>query len=156
MKKGLFEYIRSTWYDSRFKKWMIYQNPAGWANTNNPNESFNAVIKRDSFLRKTHSVFGVVLKLEEILKYYSNAGLNLNKFPKYDDDIHLKAKYLTIDDFKQTGPDIFKVINTTDCKNKYKKINHEAVQCGLKEQYVLIVWRLARLWLVWTEPYRKD
>ena len=102
-ENGLFEYVRSTWYESRFNKWMIYCNPPGWANTNNPIESFNATIKRDFFMRKRHSVFGAVLKLELIVKYYSNKETPFHMLPKYSDKLHDKAKKLSSSDFKFSG-----------------------------------------------------
>ena len=32
-EKTLYEYVRDSWYVSRFNKWMIYHTPPGWANT---------------------------------------------------------------------------------------------------------------------------
>ncbi len=81
--KSVYEYVKESWYDSRYNKWMIYHTPPGFGNTNSPIESFNATIKRDFFLRKRLSVLGCALKIEDIIKYYSSDDIKFNKYPKF-------------------------------------------------------------------------
>ena len=88
-----------------FDKWQIYNNEPGWANTYNSIESFDASIKRDFFKRKRPSVFGAIIKLEEILAYYSEYR-EFHTYPKYEQNLHMLSLSKTKTDYKSNGKNI--------------------------------------------------
>ena len=125
----LYEYVRVQWFESRFNNWMIYHTPAGWANTNSNIESFNAVIKRDFFKRKRLSVFGAVLKIEDIIKYYSTANITFSKYPKYVEDLHKKSAHYAQNDFLSIDRQNFKIKSLSQ-KSEYHKIDIQEKSCS--------------------------
>jgi len=127
-KKGVYEYVRDSWYESRFNKWMIYHTPPGFANTNSNIESFNATIKRDFFTRKRLSVLGCALKLEEVIKYYSSSDIEFNKYPKFNGDLQKKASLTSASDFVSFGK-LFKLKSSSE-KYDYHIINPEKKSCS--------------------------
>ncbi|ETN14419.1 hypothetical protein PPTG_22120 [Phytophthora nicotianae INRA-310] len=46
------QYMSAQWLYGPFSKWQAYATPIGFATTNDPVETFNAVIKRDYTLRR--------------------------------------------------------------------------------------------------------
>ncbi|RLN48812.1 hypothetical protein BBJ28_00013307 [Nothophytophthora sp. Chile5] len=59
------QYIRGQWLNGRYSTWQLYCTPTGFASTNNPMETFNAVQKRDYTLRRR-------LKMGALLQELSN------------------------------------------------------------------------------------
>ncbi|ETI30502.1 hypothetical protein F443_22375, partial [Phytophthora nicotianae P1569] len=59
------QYIDGHWLNGRFSTWQLYWTPTGFASTNNPVETFNAVVKRDYTLRRR-------LKMGALLQELSN------------------------------------------------------------------------------------
>ncbi|KAJ8564121.1 hypothetical protein ON010_g7226 [Phytophthora cinnamomi] len=49
---GFVQYMCAQWLFGRYSAWQIYSTPSGFASTNNPVETFNVVLKRDSALRR--------------------------------------------------------------------------------------------------------
>ena len=41
-----YRYFKTQWIENIFSNWQIFQTPAGFTTTNNPVESYNAIIKR--------------------------------------------------------------------------------------------------------------
>ncbi|ETM34807.1 hypothetical protein L914_18180 [Phytophthora nicotianae] len=58
------QYMSSQWLYGSFSTWQAYATPIGFASTNNPVETFNAVIKRDYTLRRR-------LKMGTLLREFS-------------------------------------------------------------------------------------
>ena len=68
---ALFEYINTQWLTGSFTKWQIFYSLPGYASTNSNIESFNAVIKRDFTFRQKMSIKKSLIKIREIVEYYS-------------------------------------------------------------------------------------
>jgi hypothetical protein len=93
---------------------MIYYNEPGYANTNSNIESFNATIKRDFFKRKRFSVYGAILKLEEIIKYYSKADIEFHTLPKFVDKLNKNSLLKTKKDFFRKDKYTFLIKSITE------------------------------------------
>jgi hypothetical protein len=46
------QYVYAQWRTGHFTAWQVYATPSGFASTNNPVETFNALLKRDYTLRR--------------------------------------------------------------------------------------------------------
>lgn len=46
------QYMSGQWLSGHFSGWQLYSTPSGFASTNNPVETFNAILKRDYTLRR--------------------------------------------------------------------------------------------------------
>jgi hypothetical protein len=46
------QYVYAQWLTGHFTAWQVYATPSGFASTNNPAETFNALLKRDYTLRR--------------------------------------------------------------------------------------------------------
>ncbi|KAE8913122.1 hypothetical protein PF005_g4782 [Phytophthora fragariae] len=62
---GFAQYINGLWLTGRYSTYQLYWTPTGFASTNNPVETFNAVLKRDYTLRRR-------LKMGALLQELSN------------------------------------------------------------------------------------
>ncbi|KAK1935468.1 hypothetical protein P3T76_000457 [Phytophthora citrophthora] len=62
---GFAQYMSGQWLTGRYSAWQLYWTPTGFASTNNPVETFNAVLKRDYTLRRR-------LKMGALLQELSN------------------------------------------------------------------------------------
>jgi len=74
-------YVINQWFRGTFSNWHIYKTPAGFANTNNPMESFNKIIKAyfTRFLEHRLLQF-ILLIIEHLIPFYSN---NIKEFMFY-------------------------------------------------------------------------
>ncbi|KAG6608822.1 uncharacterized protein IUM83_14815 [Phytophthora cinnamomi] len=50
--KRFSQYFSKVWLNQRFWRWQCFHTPSGFATTNNPCETYNAMIKRDVTLRR--------------------------------------------------------------------------------------------------------
>ncbi|KAG6615451.1 uncharacterized protein IUM83_05056 [Phytophthora cinnamomi] len=46
------QYCHAQWLTGHFRAWQVFATPTGFASTNNPAETFNALLKRDYALRR--------------------------------------------------------------------------------------------------------
>jgi len=64
-------YCWNQWFVGTFANWHIFKTPPGFANTNNPLESFNKIIKAIFTHFLEHRLFNfIMLIIEHILPYY--------------------------------------------------------------------------------------
>ncbi|KUF96258.1 hypothetical protein AM588_10005890 [Phytophthora nicotianae] len=59
------QYMNAQWLQGPFSTWQAYATPCGFATTNNPAETFNALLKRDYTLRRR-------LKMGTLLREFSS------------------------------------------------------------------------------------
>jgi hypothetical protein len=68
------------WVNGRHNKWRIFDSPPGYAKTNNPLESFNALIKRDYTKRIRLSVLDCLKMLKTLIRTYSKESRKVEAF----------------------------------------------------------------------------
>jgi hypothetical protein len=78
----LAKYLRKQWFEGVFKRWKIYQRPAGYACTNSPIESYNSKIKKIYTKRKRLSVYAFIKKMVEIIETESSSKRPFHLKPK--------------------------------------------------------------------------
>lgn len=69
------QYMSGQWLYGRFSSWQGYLTPSGFATTNNPAETFNALLKRDYTLRRR-------LKMGTLLKELSDCCEDRSSTPR--------------------------------------------------------------------------
>ena len=122
--KEFVKYFEDNWIKGDHNTWQIYQSPPGYAKTNSPIESFNAVIKRDFTKRRKRAVYGTLETIAKIIGYYSNNANEFSKNPKPAKKIIEIAELLKSSDFKLSiDKKVIKVATknnkyTIDCKSK--------------------------------------
>eukprot|EP00644_Phytophthora_capsici_P003947 jgi/Phyca11/108692/e_gw1.15.210.1 len=70
---GFAHYMRDQWLYGPFSKWQRYLTPSGFAATNNPSETFNALLKRDYTLRRRLKMGTLVQELADCTHDLSSA-----------------------------------------------------------------------------------
>jgi hypothetical protein len=99
--KTFYDYMNKTWFKGPFTKWKVCDSPSGYNKTNNPIESFNSSIKRTFTMRKRLSVAGLIERLGECIKYYSNSNQKFSSEPKPTKKMIKAASKLVKKDFKK-------------------------------------------------------
>ncbi|POM58929.1 Hypothetical protein PHPALM_36358 [Phytophthora palmivora] len=68
------QYMCAQWLFGRFSTWQIYATPIGFASTNNPVETFNALLKRDYTLRRRLKMGALLRELKNCCEDQSSNG----------------------------------------------------------------------------------
>ncbi|KAK1940906.1 hypothetical protein P3T76_007612 [Phytophthora citrophthora] len=68
------QYMCGQWLFGRFSKWQLYDTPTGFASTNNPVETFNALLKRDYTLRRRLKMGALLMELKNCCEDQSSSG----------------------------------------------------------------------------------
>jgi len=68
------QYMCNQWLYGRFSSWQIYATPIGFASTNNPVETFNALFKRDYTLRRRFKMGALLRELKNCCGDQSGNG----------------------------------------------------------------------------------
>jgi len=66
-------YVVPQWFEGIFSNWQIFKTPPGFANTNNPTEAFNKIIKAHFTNYEEHTLLNFIrIIVEYIIPFYSN------------------------------------------------------------------------------------
>ena len=94
VKWGLGEfatYFRKQWVDSLFSNWMLFSTPPGYATTNNPLESYNAIIKAFFTNRSKLNIVDMLNTFKQVIQYESSKLCNYEFLKiKLVDEKHIK------------------------------------------------------------------
>jgi len=126
--KEMYDYC-STWLSGRFCNWQIYHNKPGHANTNSNIESFNNCLKRDFTDRKKMTMRSAMVKLKEVVLYYSTNKLEFLTQPKFCPKVKERSLTIIKNNFSKekgsiyyTNADGYRykiVLNSNKYHNKY-------------------------------------
>ena len=125
------KYFKAQWMDSIFCNWRIFQTPPGFTTTNNPIESYNAIIKK---------FFTNRLKLNIIpaLETFKNECIGPESSRKFEyatkktitRSMENKSKKLKIENFKKIDKHLYKYKHT---KGDISTINLNNETCTCNE-----------------------
>lgn len=74
-------YVVPQWFEGTFTNWQIFKSPPGFANTNNPLESFNKMIKAQFTNYDAQPILGFIyIVMNHLIPYYS---INFKEFMFY-------------------------------------------------------------------------
>ena len=112
-------YFRKQWVASVFSNWMLFSTPPGYATTNNPLESYNALIKAFFTNRSKLNIVDMLNTFKQVIQYESSKLCNYDFVKiKLVDEKHIKkAKRLMLSKFSN-------ISNNSEIRYKY---THE---CG--------------------------
>ena len=80
----------------------MFNNPPGFANTNSPIKSYNAIFKRDFTKRNKCRMFRALTKIFDCIIYYSGEKHNsFTEKPRYNAEIKEKALKIQPSCFKK-------------------------------------------------------
>jgi hypothetical protein len=121
--KEFLKYFEKQWVTSVFNKWRIFDCPAGYANTNSPIESFNAVIKRLFTENRRESIGAFINVMMKMIQCYSTPK-PFSTEPVPSKSILAAAKKLTLADFKLNDNDRYRISDTKIIEGKTVKRNY--------------------------------
>ena len=113
----MLHYCEKEWLTAPFNRWQIFRNLPGYANTNSNIESFNATIKRDMTLRVKLSMYSILIKMRELILFYStNKALPFQTMPAFDNKLKTLAVAIPESSFK------FITTRKVECEGENKRV----------------------------------
>ncbi len=106
-------YVVNQWFVGSFSNWQIFKTPPGFANTNNPLESFNKIIKAVFTHFVDHRLFHfIMIILEHMLPYYCSIEKKFSLYRVPHKTTVQKARNLVVEKFTMIEEGVCKYVGT--------------------------------------------
>ena len=123
--KDFSDYFSREWLNGKFNQWQIHNTPPGFASTDNPAESFNAVLKR--FTNREQLPVPLLLEviLKQVFPFYANHHREFLFFRSPNTECRSVANLMELKDFCQVN----ETIVTYTGKSSINQVNFQHNSC---------------------------